>query len=51
MFDIVTDFRRVFWKNMDFESAVKAARELEPYYGAYHVVPTTDATYGERVSV
>lgn len=50
MYDILNEFGRVFWKGMTLDVATKSAREQEPFFGAYQVVPYTGASHGEKVS-
>ena len=50
MYDVVDEFGRVFWKGMTIDVAVESARDLEPYYGAYRVVPYSGCRHGEKVA-
>lgn len=51
LYDILDEFRRVFWKNMSLTTATTWARALEPYNGAYLVVASSDVPHGEKAAM
>ncbi|WGH21414.1 hypothetical protein SEA_EMOTION_65 [Arthrobacter phage Emotion] len=48
VFDILDEYRRVFWKDMTLEVALREARAREPYLGAWLVVPATGLDYNAK---
>lgn len=46
-FDIVDDFNRIFWRDMDADTALAGVQKLGTMY---RVIPATGLDYGQKVS-
>lgn len=47
-YDVLDEYRRVFWKDMAWGVALESARKLEPYFGAWTVVRSTGLPHGMK---
>lgn len=48
--DLITEFNRVFWRDMDFDSAMDALERMQPYPHAWRIIPTTGLEHGAKVA-